>query len=103
LSELARPLFGPQWHDVRYEHLMADFAGQMRAICQFLGIEWMDGMQAFAARVQSREHATPSTAQLARGLDRSGIGHWQHYRAALEPVQPLLARWVERLGAPLPG
>jgi Flp pilus assembly protein TadD len=98
-SELARPLLGLHWHEVRYEHLMADFAGQMRAICQFLGIEWIDSMETFANRVQSRERATPSTAQLARGLDRSGIGHWQHYRAALEPVQPVLARWVERLGA----
>jgi hypothetical protein len=71
----------------------------MRAICEFLGIEWIDSMETFASRVQSREHATPSTAQLARGLDRSGIGHWRHYRAVLEPVQPVLARWVERLGA----
>ena len=100
-SELARPLLGLNWHEVRYEHLMADFAGQMRAICQFLGIEWLDDMQTFASRVQSRERATPSTAQLARGLDRSGIGHWQHYRAVLEPVQPVLARWVERYGAPV--
>jgi tetratricopeptide (TPR) repeat protein len=98
-AELARPLLGLPWHEVRYEHLMADFPGQMRAVCQFLGIEWIDGMQAFASRVQSREHATPSTAQLARGLDRSGIGQWQHYRAVLEPVQPVLTRWVERLGA----
>jgi tetratricopeptide (TPR) repeat protein len=102
-SELARPVLGLRWHEVRYEHLMADFTGQMRAICQFLGIEWLEGMQTFASRVQSRERATPSTAQLARGLDRSGIGHWQHYRAALKPVQPVLARWVERLGAPPAG
>ena len=48
-------------------------------------------------RLPSGENATPSTAQLARGLDRSGIGHWQHYRAALEPVLPLLEPWVGRL------
>ncbi len=102
-AELARPLLGLPWHEVRYERLMADFAGQTHAICQFLGIEWMDDMQTFAARVQSRERATPSTAQLARGLDASGIGQWQHYRALLEPVQPVLARWVERFGAPLAG
>jgi tetratricopeptide (TPR) repeat protein len=102
-AELARPLLGLPWHEVRYEQLMADFAGQTRAICQFLGIEWLEGMQTFASRVQSREHATPSTAQLARGLDASGIGQWQHYRALLEPVQPVLARWVERFGAPLAG
>jgi Sulfotransferase family len=101
VAELARPLLGLRWHEVRYEHLMADFPGQMGSVCRFLGIEWIEGMQTFASRVQSRERATPSTAQLARGLDRSGIGVWQHYRAVLESVQPVLARWVERPGAPL--
>ncbi|HEY0767931.1 MAG TPA: sulfotransferase [Steroidobacteraceae bacterium] len=99
-AEAARPLLGLDWHEVRYECLMADFAGQTRAICEFLGLEWSTSLHAFASRVQARERATPSTAQLARGLDPSGIGHWQHYRAALEPLQPLLQRWVERLGSP---
>jgi hypothetical protein len=79
---------------------MEDFTGQTRAVCEFLGLEWTASMHAFSTRVQVRERATPSTAQLTRGLDRSGIGHWQHYRAALEPLQPLLQRWIERLGSP---
>jgi Tfp pilus assembly protein PilF len=99
-ADRARPLLGLDWHEVRYEQLMEDFTGQTRAVCAFLGLEWTADMQAFSSRVQARERATPSTAQLARGLDRSGIGHWQHYRAALEPLQPLLQRWVERLGSP---
>jgi hypothetical protein len=57
-------------------------------------------MDDFASRARTREHATPSTAQLARGLDRSGVGHWRHYSARLEPILPTLARWVERLGYP---
>jgi hypothetical protein len=85
---------------VRYERLMEYFTGQTRAICEFLGLEWTASMQAFSTRVQARERATPSTAQLARGLDRSGIGHWQHYRAPLAPFQPVLGRWVERLSSP---
>jgi hypothetical protein len=48
--------------------------------------------------VQGREHATPSTAQLARGLDRSGIEQWRNYGAQLEPNFPTLNVWVERLG-----
>jgi tetratricopeptide (TPR) repeat protein len=98
-ADRARPILGLAWHEVRYERLMADFAGQTRDICEFLGLEWTASMQAFSTRVQARERATPSTAQLARGLDPSGIGHWQHYQAPLEPLQPLLGRWVERLGS----
>jgi hypothetical protein len=88
------------WHVVRYESLMADIAQQTRAICGFLGLEWVAGMDDFASRARAREHATPSTAQLARGLDRSGLAHWRHYRAPLEPILPTLRRWVEHLGYP---
>src|SRR2546429_9542684 len=94
-TTLFRSLLGLDWHEVRYERLMADFAGQMRAVCGFLGLEWSAGMQQFATRVQARERATPSTAQLARGLDASGVGHWQHYRVPLERVQAVLERWAE--------
>ncbi|MGN6453011.1 MAG: sulfotransferase [Steroidobacteraceae bacterium] len=100
-STRARPLLGLDWLDIRYERVMADFAAETRAICAFLGLEWTTSMGEFAERVQGRERATPSIAQLTRGLDASGVGHWQHYRAAIEAVQPALARWIERSDASL--
>lgn len=93
-----RPQLGLDWRVVRFESLVADLEEQTRAICEFLGLEPVAGMDDFAARVQAREHATPSTAQLARGLDRSGIDYWQHYRAQLEPILPMLRPWIERFG-----
>ncbi len=97
-AELMRPVFGDRWRVVRYETLVADFAQQMRGICDFLGLEWIEGMDDFGARARERERSTPSTAQLARGLDRSRTVHWKHYSSALEPVLPLLDTWVERFG-----
>jgi tetratricopeptide (TPR) repeat protein len=94
-----RPMLSLEWLDVSYERMMADFAAETRAICDFMGLSWSPSMAEFAGRVPGRERATPSIAQLGRGLDASGVGHWQHYRAALEPVQGTLARWVARLGA----
>ena len=101
-AERARPVLALDWHEVRHESLVADFTGQTRAICEFLGLEWTPEMGAFATRVQGRERATPSIAQLTRGLDRSGVGHWRHYREALAPLQSTLARWVARFGDPVP-
>jgi tetratricopeptide (TPR) repeat protein len=95
-AEQMRPVWGSDWRDVRYESLVADLAGQGRAICEFLGLEWVGGMDDFGGRVQAREHATPSTAQLARGLDRSAIETWKHYSASLQPILPVLKPWVER-------
>jgi tetratricopeptide (TPR) repeat protein len=99
-AEEMRPIFGADWHVVRYETLTADFAPQTRAICGFLGLEWIDGMDDFASRARESERTTPSTAQLARGLERSGFERWRHYDAPLQPVLPVLKRWVERLGYP---
>jgi len=96
-ADQVRPLCGLAWREVRYETLVADFARETRAICEFLGLEWQAGMGDFAARVQEREHATPSTAQLARGLDRSGMEQWRNYGAQLQPVLAVLEPWVQRL------
>jgi tetratricopeptide (TPR) repeat protein len=100
LAEQMRPVFGARWQVVRYESLMADFAGEMHAICNFLGLEWVAGLEDFASRARVRERTTPSTAQLAAGLNRSGIGHWRHYGEQLQQVLPTLDRWVQRLGYP---
>src|SRR5882724_402928 len=96
VAELMRPVFGSHWHVVRYERLVADFVPRLRAICEFLGLEWIEGMDDFGSRARERERSTPSTAQLARGLDRSRPVHWKNYSAALEPVLPTLDKWVER-------
>jgi tetratricopeptide (TPR) repeat protein len=95
---LVRPLFGPGWRVVRYESLVTDFERETRAICEFLNLESVEGMGDFAGRVQARERATPSTAQLARGLVPSAVDHWRNYSAPLQPILPALEPWVERLG-----
>jgi len=99
-GELMRPAFGAHWQVVRYESLVADFARETRAICEFLGLEWIAGMDDFATRARERERSTPSTAQLARGLDRTRTVHWKHYSTALEPVLPTLEKWAERFEYP---
>ncbi|HEX3915087.1 MAG TPA: sulfotransferase [Steroidobacteraceae bacterium] len=86
------------WHEVRYERLINDFEGEMRAICDHVGLEWMPGMGDFAQRVQTREHATPSTAQLSQGLVTSATAQWRHYESQLAPALPALAPWIEHLG-----
>jgi tetratricopeptide (TPR) repeat protein len=87
-----------QWHEVRYERLIANFEAEMRSICAYVGLEWLPAMGEFAQRVQAREHATPSTAQLSQGLVTSATAQWRHYESQLAPALPTLAPWVERLG-----
>jgi tetratricopeptide (TPR) repeat protein len=78
------------------EALIADFDGETQRICDYLGIEWSEGMRDFAAHVGSRGVFTPSSAQLAQGLNARGVGKWRDYEAEMAPVLPRLQPWVER-------
>jgi tetratricopeptide (TPR) repeat protein len=83
---------------VRHEDLLADFEGEVKAICGFIGLEWNAAMRDVAARTGDRAIATPSTAQIARGLNADGVGQWRRYADHL-PLG-VLRPWAERFGYP---
>jgi tetratricopeptide (TPR) repeat protein len=86
--------------ETRHEHLIADFRGQARRLCEFLGVEFRSEMENFAAQARAQNIDTPSSAQVARGLSAAGLGQWRRYRPQLAPILPLLAPFVARLGYP---
>jgi tetratricopeptide (TPR) repeat protein len=83
---------------VYHEDLLADFEGEVKAICGFIGLEWRDAMRDLAARTGDRAIATPSTAQLARGLSSDGVGQWRRHADRMGPALDALNPWVERFG-----
>jgi len=83
---------------VAHEDLVADFDREMGKVCGFLGLAWSDALRSFSGRVRARGVATPSAAQLARGLNSDGVGQWRRYERPLEPLAPYLQPWVERFG-----
>jgi hypothetical protein len=94
----AKHSLGLDWHEVRYERLIENFEREMRGICDDLSLDWMESMGDFAQRVQAREHATPSTAQLSQGLVTSATTQWRRYERHLQPALPALEPWIKRLG-----
>jgi tetratricopeptide (TPR) repeat protein len=94
----ARAKLPLQFHVLRNEDLVADFEGEMRRACAFLGLEWDDALAAFAGRVGARASATPSATQVARGINADSVGHWRHYQAQIAGVQEKLAPWVKAFG-----
>ncbi len=85
-------------HVVSHESLLDNFDGEMRAICEYVGIQWTAKMGEFAERAKRRPSATPSTAQLTAGLSRRGLGQWRRYAAELAPVLSTLQPWVTEFG-----
>ncbi|HUJ03974.1 MAG TPA: sulfotransferase [Rhizomicrobium sp.] len=94
-GKLALPVF-----DLRYESVVADFEGELRKVCEFLGVEWDEKMRDFTARAARRPINTPSAAQISRGLYSQGVAHWRKYEKHLAPVLPMLDPWVKRFGYP---
>ena len=85
---------------VRHESLVEDFDATAREVCAFLDLPWTEALRGFADRIQDRGVATPSGAQIARGLSAEGMGAWRRYAAQLAPAEPILAPWVARFGYP---
>ena len=85
-------------HRLIYERLVEDFAGQARAVCDFIGAGWRDDLVDFSARARRGDVASASAQQIARGLFSDGAGQWRRYKDQLAPVLDTLAPWVERFG-----
>ena len=85
-------------HSVRYEDLVTDFEGTARGVCDFLGLEWTEALKDFARQAQTRRIATPSSAQVTRGLYGEGVGQWRNYAFAMDPALPILKPWIEKFG-----
>jgi len=85
-------------HETKNEDLVDNFESEMRALCEFTGIEWVEEFRDFAHRSSARQVVTPSAVQIQRGLGREGIGHWRNYEMDMAPVLPLMNAWAEKFG-----
>ncbi|HEX9946868.1 MAG TPA: sulfotransferase [Allosphingosinicella sp.] len=97
LIELCRERLPLAVHEVWYHRLVADFEPTVRAMADFVGIEWTDDFHAFDRTAQTRGVRTASATQVRRGLYDGG-GGWRRYEGRLAPALPTLAPWVERFG-----
>jgi tetratricopeptide (TPR) repeat protein len=97
LIELCRGKLPLAFHEVRYDHLVTNFEPTVRAMAEFIGLEWTEAFHAFDRTAQTRGVRTASATQVRRGL-YDGRGQWKRYADQLRPVLPILAPWVDRFG-----
>jgi len=98
LAQLYGERLGLPRLDVRHEDMVADFDGQMRRVCDFIGVPFDGAMRGFAAHARERDIKTPSANQVVRGLNSEGAGQWKKYREQFMPVLPVLNPWARRFG-----
>jgi Tfp pilus assembly protein PilF len=87
-------------HRLIYERLVHDFEGELREVCDFIGVDWRPDLLDFAGRAREGGVASASSEQISRGLYGEGVGQWRRYRAQMAAVEPVLAPWVEHFGYP---
>ncbi len=84
------------WMPVKYENLIVDPEGQMRAVIQFLGLPWTAALLDHTRTIGKRGHInTPSYQQVARPLHRESLGRWVSYAPYFKPLESLLLRHVK--------
>ncbi len=84
----------------RYEDMVQDFDGRIRAVCDFIGVEWAETMRNFDEHASIADLRSPSALQVRRPLYGEGIGQWRRYGEQLKPVLPILEPWVTKFGYP---
>jgi Flp pilus assembly protein TadD len=98
LAEIYRAKIGMNEHLIVHERVVADFHTEVRRMCDFIGLEWNETVETFADQAKKGRVGTVSGAQLAKGLNASGIERWRRYEADLSPILPIVQPWVDRFG-----
>jgi Flp pilus assembly protein TadD len=81
---------------IRYEDIVAEQEASVRAMLSFVGEKFDKACLTFH---KNRRYArTASYAQVTEPLYERSIYRYRHYRSHLEPVIPILAPVIERLG-----
>ncbi|HTI00029.1 MAG TPA: sulfotransferase [Acidisoma sp.] len=81
---------------VRYEQVIGNQVETITGMLEFLGLDFDPACITFH---ENRRYArTASYAQVTEPLYDRSVGRWRHYRRQLEPVLPILAALMERLG-----
>ncbi|MCW3846269.1 sulfotransferase [Sphingomonas sp. LB-2] len=97
--ERAEALLPVNVHRIRYERMVEDLEGEMRALLGFLGIAWDEKVLDNRGAAAKRDHIrTASYAQVTEPIYTRSAGRWERYRAQMAPVLPVLAPWAEKMG-----
>ena len=86
-------------HAVVYENVVADRERELRALFDFLGVDWHDDVLDHQKTAMKRGRIkTASYSQVIEPIYTRSAGRWEKYRKHLEPVLPVLKPWIEKFG-----
>lgn len=97
--ERVRELLPMPIHMVKYEDVVADPQAQLRAVIDFLGLEWDERLIDHQKTARERGRIkTASYAQVVEPIYSRSAGRWRNFRKQMEPVLPVLQPWIDKFG-----
>jgi tetratricopeptide (TPR) repeat protein len=93
-----RRLMEGNWHEVRYEDVVADLPGQARRSIEFLGLPWSPDVLEYRRGAAGKLVNSPSQAEVRQPVYRHAVGRWRHYASRLEPHLGLLRPYMAAFG-----
>ena len=71
-------------HEIQYESVVADLAGEARRLLDFCGLDWHP--DCLESHRNKRPVFTASNTQIRQPLFASSVGHWRRYGDQLQPL-----------------
>ena len=87
------------YHRIRYEDLVVDFEKETRALLEFLGVGWDDGVRSHTEHAIKRGTInTPSYHQVTQPIYQHAKYRWKRYAKQFEEVMPELQPFIDYFG-----
>jgi len=92
-------LLKPHLIHSRYEDLLDDFAGNVKRIGDFLGLDDASPMSRFDQHARDKGFiSTPSYTGVIEPPNKKAVDRWRRYRAYFEPILPMLQPIMQHWG-----
>lgn len=89
----------PDFHQIRYEDVIADFDTKVGGLLKYLGLPWQDSVRDYAVRARQRGRIdTPSYHQVTEAIYTRARYRWLRYEPQLSPVLEILQPWIRKFG-----
>lgn len=87
------------YHQVRYEDLVADFETETRAMLDFLGVGWSESVMSHTEHAIRRGTInTPSYHQVTQPIYQHAKYRWKRYTSQFEAILPVLEPFIDYFG-----
>jgi hypothetical protein len=93
-----RELGGFEWMETRYEDVVGGLEAAGRRITEFLGLSWHADQATCHEAAQRKLVYSPTYGEVAKPVHDRAVGRWRNHAAALEPLLPRLAKYVQTFG-----